>query len=110
MKRIELTFLLSMVSILLFANRSYTLTFKKSDYNIVLKDSIVSIIPLLNDASFSDDLSAPALPYVIYRILRPLNSAAEEPNIKFDKELLCDLACTTPECAQSDIRYLQLWR
>lgn len=49
MKRIELTFLLSMVSILLFANRSYTLTFKKSDYNIVLKDSIVSIIPLLNE-------------------------------------------------------------
>lgn len=77
-----------MVCVLLYASHSYTLNFKKSDFNIELKDSIVSIIDLKNEASYSDDYNAPALPYVVYRILRPMGVTDEKPIVSFNKQLL----------------------
>ena len=88
MKRLELSFLLTMVCVLLFAKHSYTLTFNKNDFSIELKDSVVSVTDLKNGASYSEDLNAPALPYVIYRVLRPLGASDEKPKVSFDKELL----------------------
>ena len=88
MKRLELTFLFSLVGILLFAKQNYTLTFQKSDYRINLKDSIISVTPVNKDVCYTEDSNAPALPYVVYRVLRPQGAIDEKPIVSFDEELL----------------------
>jgi hypothetical protein len=81
--------LVSLIScIALHAQRSYTLNFALSDYNVEEKDGVVSIVTTKGAPCYLEDRNAPALPYFPYRILRPANTSTDDFSINYEKELI----------------------
>ena len=81
--------LVSLIScIALHAQRSYTLNFALSDYNVEEKDGVVSIVTTKGAPCYLEERSAPALPYFPYRVLRPANTSTGDFSISYEKELI----------------------
>lgn len=86
MKKRLLLSLFSFLSVVLFAQNSYTIKFNKEDFFYEEKDSVLLISTKMPDAYYSDNNEEPALPCFSYRILRPSASLDYKINVK--KELL----------------------
>ena len=63
--------------------KTYTIHFDKTGYDISVRDGVVHIEKKDGFAFFDDDPKGPALPYSIYRILRPLNSSSTDYKVTF---------------------------
>ena len=87
MRKIVL-FLLSITYIALFAQESYTINFKESDFSVNIEDSIVKIATSRSDAMRVGDIESPCLPYFAYRILIPQSQTTENYQISVTKRLL----------------------
>lgn len=89
MKKIVLLLLNLFVCTILFAQKSYTLTFDKNDYSFTENNGILSISNTANvDVFYSDSVGTPVLPYSPYCILRPARSISSDYSVKMEKELI----------------------
>jgi hypothetical protein len=70
MKRLLIIQLLFSFSVAIFAQQSYTIRFNKNDFSYNITNGILKISSSNPEALFTDDHSAPALPYFSYRIIR----------------------------------------
>lgn len=89
MKRLfVILLLLTPFSLALFAQQSYTIKFNKNDFNYNITNGILKITSSNPEALFTDDHSAPALPYYSYRILRPVGTDSVRYHIDYKAEIL----------------------
>lgn len=77
------TLILSLALVSTISAKTYTIRFDKADYDINVNNGVVNI-EKKNGLTVSDsDTEGPALPYSIYRILRPLNSSSADFKLSF---------------------------
>lgn len=75
--------LLSFALITAVSAKTYTIRFNQSDYDINVRNGVVSIEKKDGFTFCDDDTKAPALPYSLFRILRPLNATTADYKVSF---------------------------
>lgn len=88
MKRLFFIQLLFSFSLAVFSQQSYTIKFNKNDFNYNITNGILKISSSNPKALFTDDYSAPALPYFSYRILRPIGTDSIRYHIDYKTETI----------------------
>ena len=75
--------ILSLALVSTISAKTYTIRFDKADYDINVCNGVVGIEKKDGFTFCDDDIEAPALPYSLFRILRPLNATTADYKVSF---------------------------
>lgn len=95
---------MSLLCVVLFAQRNYTINYDKKDFSFEKTNNILSIKTSKMGVFYSDDLAMPALPYFSYRIVCPSGFSEENFKIRIKKDILYKdvLIGTNPQICSTD--------
>lgn len=82
------TLILSLALVSTISAKTYTIRFDKADYDINVSNGVVNIEKKEGFTFHDDDRKGPALPYSIYRILRPQNTSSDDFKVSFKSSLI----------------------
>lgn len=82
-------FITSLVLSSTVSAKTYTIRFDKADYHICIQNGVVDINKKSGLTISDSDTDSPALPYSLFRILRPLNSTSTNYRVSF-KSVPCN--------------------
>ena len=82
------TLILSLALVSTVSAKTYTIRFDKTDYDINVSNGVVNIEKKEGFTFHDDDRKGPALPYSIYRILRPQNTSSDDFKVSFKSSLI----------------------